>query len=83
MKNEIERLKQLTNVYSNVHAAIRELTVETMKLDKMSIELNEVLDRTRDEEKEIINKLEKKLGRTLGPTDILEIIQNHEEGSIL
>lgn len=83
MEKEIQRLKELTNIYSNVHQKINDLAVEIMKLDKISINLTEVLDRARDEEKQIINKLEEKLGRTLGPTDILEIIQNHEEGSIL
>lgn len=83
MEKEIQRLKELTNLYSNVHRKINELVVEIMKLDKISINLTEVLDKTRDEEKQIINKLEQKLGRTLGPTDILEIIKNHEEGSIL
>ena len=83
MEKEIKRLKELTNLYSSVHQKINDLAVEIMKLDKISIELTEVLDRARDEEKQIINKLEEKLGRTLGPTELLEIIQNHEERSIL
>jgi hypothetical protein len=83
MKSEIERLKQLTNVYSEVHTALKEISSEVMKLDKMSHELSEVLKKTRDEESQIINKLEKAYNKKLEPNDILEIIKTHEQGSLL
>jgi predicted nuclease with TOPRIM domain len=83
MKSEIERLKQLTNVYSDVHTALKEIAGEVMKLDKMRHELSEVLKKTRDEEKEIINKLEKAYDKKLQPNDILEIIKTHEQGFLL
>jgi hypothetical protein len=83
MKTEIERLKQLTVVYSEVHVALNELASEIRELDKMRKGLSEVLDKTRDEEKQIINKLEKKFGKSLNPDDLLEIIKTHEQGLIL
>lgn len=83
MKTDIDRLKQLTSVYTEVHTALKEIASEVMKLDKMRHELSEVLKKTRDEEKEIINKLEKAYDKKLGPNEILEIIKGHEQGSLL
>jgi len=83
MKEEIERLKHLTNVYSQVHAALAEISSELVNLENSRKGLSEVLNKARDEEREIINKLENRLGKTLGPNEILEIIKENEKGLIL
>lgn len=83
MKNEIEKLKKLTNVYSEVHSALNEIQNEVIRLDTMRSELSEVLKNTRCEEKKIINKLEKTYNKKLKSDDILEIIKTYEQGLIL
>jgi hypothetical protein len=83
MKNEIEKLKKLTNVYSEVHSALNEIQNEVTRLATMRHELSEVLKNTRCEEKKIINKLEKTYNKKLKSDDILEIIKTYEQGLIL
>jgi hypothetical protein len=83
MKKDIDRLKQLTVIYSDIHTALNEIGAEVQKLTEMRKGLSEVLNKTRDEEKSLINKLEKSLGKKLSPNDILEIIKMHEQRPVL
>lgn len=83
MNKEIDRLKQLTVVYSDVRKALGEIGSEIEKLSEMRKGLSEVLHKTRAEEKSLINKLEKSLGKKLSPNDIIEIIKMHEQRPVL
>ena len=72
------QLYSLYSTYSAIHSQFKRIEREALKLDEERKIVSEILHNTREQEKDIINKLEDILGKKLNPDDILEIIKKYE-----
>lgn len=72
------QLVSLYSTYSAIHSQFKRIEREALKLEEERKVVREILDTTREQEKEVINKLEDILGQKLNPDDILEIIKKYE-----
>lgn len=73
-----EQLHSLYQTYSAINTQFRRIEQEAARLEKERKTVSEILHTTREQEKEVINKLEKELAVKLTPNDILEIIKQYE-----
>jgi predicted phage-related endonuclease len=83
MENSIEntlkgQLHSLYSTYSAIHVQFNRIEEEALKLEAERKTVSEILHTTREQEKEVINKLEDILCVTLTPDAILEIIKEYE-----
>jgi ferritin len=79
MENTLHgQLFSLYSTYSAIHSQFKRIEREAKKLEEERQMVSEVLANTREQEKEIINKLEELTGKQLTPDDILEIIKKYE-----
>jgi predicted nuclease with TOPRIM domain len=79
MENTLKsQLYSLYSTYSAIHSQFKRIEEEASRLEEERKIVSEVLHKTRDQEKEIINKLEEILGTKLTPDDILKIIKTYE-----
>lgn len=72
------QLHSLYSTYSAIHSQFKRIEREALKLEEERKIVSEILHNTREQEKNIINKLEDILGKKLNPDDILEIIKSYE-----
>jgi predicted RNase H-related nuclease YkuK (DUF458 family) len=80
MENTLKgQLHSLYLTYSAINAQYQRIEAETARLQEERKTVSEILDKTREQEKEIINKLEQELGKKMTPNDILEIIKEYEQ----
>ena len=61
----IQRLKVIKNEYSTIHDGLSSIESRTRELESERSMLSTRLDNARSEEKDLINKLEEKLGTQL------------------
>lgn len=86
MEKELKgQLHSMYLTYSAISIQFKRIEEESSKLEKEVIRLNEereivssILHKTRELEKEVINKLEELVGTKFTPDDILEIIKSYE-----
>jgi len=79
MENTVKgQLHSLYSTYSAIRSQFKRIEDEAIRLEEERKIISEVLHKTREQEKEVINKLEEILGTTLTPDDILEIIKTYE-----
>ena len=83
MKNKMEntlkgQLHSLYSTYSAIHVQFKRIEEEAIKLEAERKTVSEILHTTREQEKDVINKLEDILGITLTSDEILEIIKEYE-----
>jgi hypothetical protein len=64
--------------YSAINTQFNRIEIEAIRLEEERKTVSEILHNTREQEKEVINKLESILGKKLTPNDILEIIKQYE-----
>jgi len=72
------QLHSLYSTYSAVHSQFKRIEEEAVRLEEERKIVSEILHKTREQEKEVINKLEEIIGEKLTPDAILEIIKAHE-----
>ena len=72
------QLHSLYSTYSAINTQFKRIEAEALRLEKERKTVSEILHNTREQEKEVINKLENILGKKLTPNDILEIIKQYE-----
>ena len=72
------QLHSLYLTYSAINVQFKRIEEETIRLEGERKTVSEILHKTREQEKEVINKLEKLLAKKLTPNDILEIIKKYE-----
>jgi plasmid maintenance system antidote protein VapI len=77
LKNQ---LHSLHSTYSAINAQFTRIEQAAAQLESQRKIVSDVLENTRELEKDVINKLEEILGKKLTPNDILEIIKEYEEG---
>ena len=78
---EITYINDLKRIYKRYHeltSKISELNNEVSKLVNNQVELKEELTKNRNNEKKIINKIEKELGKKLTQSDLFKILDLHE-----
>jgi predicted nuclease with TOPRIM domain len=73
-----DRLYCLYSTYSAINTHFKRIESEAARLEEERKTVSEILDTTREQEKEVINKLENIIGKQLTPNDILEIIKQYE-----
>jgi hypothetical protein len=79
MENTLEgQLFSLYSTYSAIHSQFQRIEREALRLENERKTVSEILATTREQEKDVINKLEETLGQKLSPDDILEIIKKYE-----
>ena len=76
LKNQ---LHDLYTTYSAINAQFIRIEKAASQLESERKIVSDVLENTRELEKDVINKLEEVLGKKLTPNDILEIIKEYEE----
>lgn len=72
------QLHSLYLTYSAINSQFNRIETEAARLEEERKTVSEILHNTREQEKEVINKLENVLGKKLTPNDILEIIKQYE-----
>lgn len=72
------QLHSLYSTYSAINVQFKRIESETVRLEEERKTVSEILHNTREQEKEIINKLEEILDKKLTTNDILEIIKQYE-----
>lgn len=77
LKNQ---LHSLYSTYSAINSQFARIEQAAAQLESQRQIVSDVLENTRELEKDVINKLEEILGKKLTPNDILEIIKEYEEG---
>jgi hypothetical protein len=73
-----DQLHSLYLTYSAITSQFKRIEQEATRLEEERKTVSEILQTTREQEKDVINKLEKELDKTLTPNDILEIIKQYE-----
>ena len=73
-----DQLYSLYTTYSAINTQFKRIETEALRLEEERKTVSEILHNTREQEKEVINKLEEILGVNLTPNDILEIIKTYE-----
>jgi hypothetical protein len=73
-----QQLFSLYSTYSAIHSQFKRIEREAHKLEEERKTVSEILNATREQEKDIINKLEDLMDQKLTPDDILEIIKKYE-----
>jgi len=73
-----DQLHSLYLTYSAINKQFLRIESEAARLEEERKTVSEILNNTREQEKEVINKLENILGKKLTPNDILEIIKQYE-----
>jgi predicted nucleic acid-binding Zn-ribbon protein len=76
-KSDQLKLRELYVKYNGLHAELDKLDQEVQSLLSRQGKLSQELRALRSEEKELINKIEKSLNRSLLPDEIIQMI-NHE-----
>ena len=72
------QLHSLYTTYSAIRVQYDRIEREATKLEEERKTLSEILNNTRELEKNLINKLEEIIGKKLSPDDLLEIIKEYE-----
>ena len=72
------QLHSLYSTYSAIHCQFTRIEEEALRLESERKLVSEILHTTREQEKEVINKLEELTGIKLTPDAILEIIKSYE-----
>ena len=72
------QLHSIYLTYSAINTQFKRIESEATRLETERKTVSEVLQNTRELEKELINNLENILGKKLTPNDILEIIKQYE-----
>jgi len=72
------QLHSLYQTYSAINSQFKRIEQEAARLEEERKTVSEILHTTREQEKNVINKLEEELGSKLTPSDILEIIKQYE-----
>lgn len=72
------QLHSLYLTYSAINSQFKRIESEAARLEEERKTVSEILHNTREQEKDVINKLESILGKKLTPNDILEIIKQYE-----
>lgn len=72
------QLHSLYSTYSAINKQFLRIESEAARLEEERKTVSEILNNTREQEKDVINKLENILGKKLTPNDILEIIKQYE-----
>jgi septation ring formation regulator EzrA len=79
MENTLKgQLHSLYSTYSAIHSQFTRIEKEALRLESERKTVSEILHTTREQEKEVINKLEELTGIKLTPDAILEIIKSYE-----
>jgi hypothetical protein len=79
MEKELKgQLRSLHHTYSAVYSQFSRIEKEASRLEDERKVVSQILDNTRELEKDVINKLEETLGKKLTHDDILEIIKEYE-----
>jgi hypothetical protein len=73
-----QQLFSLYSTYSAIHSQFKRIEREALKLEEDRQTVSEILSNTREQEKDVINKLETIIGKKLEPDDILEIIKSYQ-----
>lgn len=72
------QLHSLYLTYNAINSQFNRIELEAARLEEERKTVSEILHNTREQEKEVINKLESILGKKLTSNDILEIIKSYE-----
>lgn len=73
-----DQLHSLYSTYSAISVQFKRIESEAARLEEERKTVSEILHNTREQEKEVINKLEEILDKKLTANDILEIIKQYE-----
>ena len=73
-----DQLHSLHSTYSAINVQFKRIESEAARLEEERKTVSEILHITREQEKEVINKLEEILDKKLTTNDILEIIKQYE-----
>lgn len=77
-REDLTLLRHLHQQYVNAHAELKRLCLELERIDGQRQEVRKILDETRESERVLINKLEKEMGKTITPDDLIEIIKTND-----
>lgn len=77
-REDLTLLRHLHQQYVNAHAELNRLCLELERIDGQRQEVRKILDETRESERVLINKLEKEMGKTITPDDLIEIMQTND-----
>ncbi|CAB4159294.1 hypothetical protein UFOVP699_83 [uncultured Caudovirales phage] len=77
-REDLTLLRHLHQQYVNAHAELNRLCLELERIDGQRQEVRKILDETRESERVLINKLEKEMGKTITPDDLIEIIKTND-----
>jgi hypothetical protein len=73
-----DQLHNLYLTYTAISQQFNRIETEAARLEEERKAVSTILHDTREQEKNVINKLEEILDRKLNPNDILEIIKQYE-----
>jgi len=74
MKNHKEKLKEILNKYSKIRKDLNSLEQDINEKMTQYNQLKIELDKTRQEEKQIINNIEEELGEKINSSNIMKLL---------
>jgi uncharacterized coiled-coil DUF342 family protein len=74
MKNHKEKLKEIVDKYSKIHKDLNSLEQDINEKMTQYNQLKIELDKTRQEEKQIINNIEEELGEKIDSSNIMKLL---------